>query len=411
MAGGEGAARPALMVTPSQARAEARRRMGSSHRKWTLEGWSPPVWVLGLKPPTERQALGDQGTAQAWVRSWRAVELPEGVRVDWDERSWRSLGTQRVPMRVVVESPDALARWCGGQTARELRVFADRVDQLRGMARPQVTAAREESHAGLSAALRRHAQRLTDLPAPEFERLAQVLDWLGSHSVAGLRPRQLPIRGVDSKWFSAHRAVLSALHAELFPEAGEPGLGILDTHPTVRLRVLDPALRPAGLRDLDVPLDQAAALDWSPELVVIVENSETLLCLPQARGVVGIWGKGFNAQAATALPWLVEVPILYWGDLDSQGFAILHRYRSHLPQIRSILMDEPTLEQFRDLWVLEPTPFRGSLSTLTPAETRTLERLRAEGDVRLEQERVAWAYAVDELARHLPAFKDEPACR
>jgi len=60
-------------------------------------------------------------------------------------------------------------------------------------------------------------------------------------------------------------------------------------------------------------------------------------------------------------------------------------------------MDVHILETFRDLRVPEPSPFRGVLATLTSDEARTLERLRAEGDVRLEQERVGWGYALEVL--------------
>lgn len=132
-----------------------------------------------------------------------------------------------------------------------------------------------------------------------------------------------------------------------------------------------------------------------------MENLETLLCLPDAEGTVAVWGSGFDVTSAS-LPWLRGASILYWGDLDSQGFAVLHRYRSHLPQIRTVMMDEATLEAHSDLWVPEPTPFRGAPESLTPAELRTLQRLRDEGDVRLEQERIGWDYALERLGVHLP---------
>ncbi|NOR71388.1 MAG: hypothetical protein GQ532_17115, partial [Methylomarinum sp.] len=43
----------------------------------------------------------------------------------------------------------------------------------------------------------------------------------------------------------------------------------------------------------------------------------------------------------------------YWGDLDTHGFAILSRLRHYYPQVKSILMDEKTLEQFAHLSVYE----------------------------------------------------------
>lgn len=403
------------MVAPEAARELARRALARSHRGWTLGEVPTPAWSLPLKPPTEQVVLADPQAAQSWVRGWRAATLPAGIRVEWAERSWRSVGRQQVPVRVNAVTPDALVAWVGGREAREQRVFAERVAAMRRLAEawggsgpsaaggagsaPQTQdddgeAAADPRELTLAAALRRHAQRLTDLSEPDFLRVVAVLEWLRTTPVQGLRPRQLPIRGVDSKWFGAHRTLLEALHA---PQEG--GLGIVDAHPTVRVRILDPALRPEGLRDLEVPLEQAAAWPIAPARVLVVENSETLLCLPDAPGAVAVWGRGFDT-AATVLPWLRGAELHYWGDLDSHGFAILHRYRTRLPQLRSVLMDVRTLEAFRDLCVPDPTPFRGALATLTSDEARALERLRAEGDVRLEQERVGWDHALSALDAH-----------
>lgn len=388
------------MISPDDALGLARRSLARSHRAWTLGGAPNPAWSQPLKPPTEREVFSDPEAARSWVRSWRVAALPEGITVEWAQRSWRSVGRQEVPVRVRADTIEALAGWIGGREAREQRTFAMRVDAVRRLAADQRAA--ELSPEALTAVLRRHAQRITDLDEPEFTRMLEMLHWLRATPVRGLRPRQLPIRGVDSKWFSAHRVLLEALHGALEhgpgPLAGPrvSGLGVVVSHPTVRVRILDPALRPAGLRDLEIPLEQATAWRIAPARVLVVENSETLLCLPDAPEAVAVWGRGFDT-AATALPWLRSADVHYWGDLDSHGFAILHRYRTHLPHMRSVLMDVRTLMAFRDLCVADPSPFRGALATLTTEEARALEQLRAEGDVRLEQERVGWNYALETL--------------
>lgn len=60
-------------------------------------------------------------------------------------------------------------------------------------------------------------------------------------------------------------------------------------------------------------------------------------------------------------------------------------------------MDEETLLAFRDLWVPEPKAATGTYSMLTDGELRALARIRSEGDVRLEQERVSWEIALPRL--------------
>lgn len=62
-----------------------------------------------------------------------------------------------------------------------------------------------------------------------------------------------------------------------------------------------------------------------------------------------------------------------------------------------MLMNEETLLAYRDLWVPEPKAAGGTYSALTAGELGTLERIRAEGNVRLEQERIAWEFALTQL--------------
>ena len=60
-------------------------------------------------------------------------------------------------------------------------------------------------------------------------------------------------------------------------------------------------------------------------------------------------------------------------------------------------MDAVTLAAHRDLCGTEPTPARGELPLLTPEEQRVLDLLRDGGNLRLEQERIGWAYALERL--------------
>ena len=60
--------------------------------------------------------------------------------------------------------------------------------------------------------------------------------------------------------------------------------------------------------------------------------------------------------------------IVYWGDIDTHGFAILDRLRSRHPGVTSIMMDSHTLLAHRKQWVREPVPTRRALERLTPNE-------------------------------------------
>jgi hypothetical protein len=103
----------------------------------------------------------------------------------------------------------------------------------------------------------------------------------------------------------------------------------------------------------------------------------------------------------SALNWLASLDLVYWGDLDTHGFAILNRLRRRFPNARSLLMDSDTLLAHRTQWVTEPTPTAVVLSLLTRDEQALYGALGAGvfgTAVRLEQERISFAVIAQALA-------------
>lgn len=357
-----------------------------------------PAFELGLKPPTEKEVLSDSAAAEDWVRTWRAAEEQGSVSLEWQSRAWKSVGRQDVPTRIRIDRPDDLAAFAGGGVGHDWRRLSGRSRTIRSR---WPSAGDEEFATGL----RGVAKRLLDLDDDTFHQVIDVVSWLAANPLGRMRPRQLPIRGVDSKWFGTHRGLVTALlplaaespdsHAGtgLDPRAGT-GLDILDTESTLRLRILDPEMALGSLRDIAAPVEQLAALNVRPSTVLVFENLESVLSLPDRADIVAIHGSGYAVEALTRLPWVTSARVVYWGDLDSHGFAILNRLRTHLPGVESVLMDEGTLLAHRDLWVPEPKPHPGRFAALTGIETRALERIRAEGNARLEQERIPWETAL-----------------
>lgn len=384
------------MITIEQARSKAKSRLTAKLREWAVQpaggrgagGEAGPViapacWSLGLQPPSEAEVRQDERGAQEWARAWQTARLPPGVSVRTAVRAWRSIGRQTVPDRIEVDTPETLAVFVGGAPAREFSM-------LRARAAEAVEALGEPARD----AVRRHGAAVVALSAERWSQVLAVVSWLVANPVAGLRPRALPIRGVDTKWFAAHRSLVTAL---VVSRTGAPDLGVVDSDALVRVRILDSSLAPGGVVDFAASIPQLEKLQLEPAVVVVLENKETLLALPPMIGVVAVHGGGFAVSAVSEVPWVALAPVLYWGDLDSAGFAILHRLRSHHSRVTSVLMDEGTLLAHRDLWVGDPAPNRSELTHLTPAEQRVLARLEAEGDVRLEQERVPLALALGRL--------------
>lgn len=97
--------------------------------------------------------------------------------------------------------------------------------------------------------------------------------------------------------------------------------------------------------------EELAQLDVRPRIAVVIENEVSYLSAEVPDGGIVFWGKGFEVDNVGRLPWLGGVDVVYWGDIDTHGFAILDRLRAWLPATRSVLMDRVTLLQHRDRWV------------------------------------------------------------
>jgi hypothetical protein len=397
----------ASMVTVLDARDRARKRVDQDQRGWAGSGGEDARLDVVLHPPTERAVLAvGQDAAISWARAWRAVaDANPGIAVQWGTRQWPSVGQQVVPERCVIVGADAIAGFAGAAPERQWKVLRDRAALLRrefvaGPITGPATGPAAGPAAGpatadaLGLAIRANARTLQGLTDADFTILVRVVAWLTEHPASGWRIRQLPIRGIDTKWLERHRSVVEGLHTAA---TGRLSLGLLDAPGLVRVRFLDPAARPGGLSDVTAPVSELASMDVAPHVVFVFENLETVLAMPEWAGAVVVHGGGYAANRLAGIPWIGSGRVLYWGDLDSDGFAILHSLRSGCRDVTSVLMDEETLLAYRDLWVPEPKAAVGTYPTLTDAEQSTLQRIRSEGNVRLEQERIPWGHALAAL--------------
>jgi hypothetical protein len=136
--------------------------------------------------------------------------------------------------------------------------------------------------------------------------------------------------------------------------------------------------------------------------VYVVENEITYLAFPLAADAMVIFGGGYAVRVLESLAWLTGLDLVYWGDLDTHGFAILNRLRQCFPHARSMLMDRATLLVHQSQWVTEPSPTTATLGLLTPAEQELYRALGADtfgSAVRLEQERVSFTALQAALSR------------
>jgi len=380
-----------MPMSPEEFVERVRRRVNVNLRDWALGDFATAVLEVPLRPPSEREAIADLDGMSGWVKSWRdaADRLP--IDVTWTQRSWARVGVQSLPGRAAIQGADVLASLAG--EAERLRRWTRRVGLLR-----------EQLGAAVEGPLRSHLREIGDLDEQDFERLTSAVDWLVQYPDSNLRPRELPVRGMDTKWIERHR---SSVESMTFAVTGRASLGLNERMDMGRIRLLDPGQTVGGLRDIAAPVEDLAVLALAPQTVLIVENLQTFLSLPPMIGVIAAYGQGNAVVSLARIRWLREAQTIYWGDLDSHGFRILHQARAAGLTARSVLMDAATLYEHRDLWVTEPKPFTGTPALLTEAEESALAELRALAHVRLEQERIPWEYALSAL-RTAVAHNDRP---
>ncbi|KWX68834.1 DUF3322 domain-containing protein [Mycobacterium sp. NAZ190054] len=371
---------PPKLVLPADITEKARRVVDRNLKSWLFGGTVAPL-ITRLGSPTEAHVAAHRSAVEAWVRAWQS----SGLDVSWEERRWPSLGRQLLPGTVTLEDVDAITS-AAGATARWHRA-QERCARLRSLA----------DEPTWRDVLVRTFRRWNSMADSDFDRLLGVLQWLRQHPDSGLLIRQLPIPGVDSKWLGTHRAAVGSLAVPLgIPEH----LGLRERELLRAVAILDPALR-HGLPRLFAASDaELASVDLAPPLVVVVENLQTLEAMPDLPNTVAVFGWGDNVMAVAEFHWVLAArTVLYWGDLDTHGFAIMARFRANRP-CDSLLMDYATLQTWRDLAVPHPATEFVDSELLTRDELAALDLLRRDG-LRLEQERIPMAAAGEQLRSRL----------
>lgn len=349
-----------------------------------------------LRRPTATQLRDDYAAARAWAAELHAAAGADGsgpFSLETAEVGRTTIGANLVPAAAVFASPADEAGFIGRR--RDLESFSRLAEAVRA------------AEPGLEEWLARrplHALEVRgDLPD-----LVRAARWFADHPAPGVYLRQLSLPGIHTKFLETRRRTLDELVTALDPDRPAGGFearhGLLTEPAAVRFRLLDPALAfPGGATDVVLRVDEFARLRLPLRTVIVVENKVTFLSLPPLPGALAVFGAGFGS--GTRVPaWLAAFPLLYWGDLDSHGFAVLDQLRASHPHVESLLMDGETLAAHAELWVEDPRPTRAALTRLTGEEGEVYAALTS-GDlvpdgwagVRLEQEYVRWDWALDRI--------------
>jgi len=226
--------------------------------------------------------------------------------------------------------------------------------------------------------------------------LMQVTYYLLQNDVSDFYLRSIPV-SADTKFIENHQTLLLELLALLHPGfAGYPTLEeALHARPKNHfhfpLRFLDRQLAEASLGPIDslaLTHQELQKLEWPVKRIIVVENEISFLHLNPLPDTLALWGKGLAVLSLHSIPLFEKAAILYWGDLDEEGYRMLNGFRSLYPQTQSLLMDESCLNTNQGLLGLQGNPYGAcNYPLLKEEEKRALENLSTiQG--RLEQEKI-----------------------
>ncbi len=354
--------------------------------------------VIPFRSPTARELLADYAAVRKWARVLREKSkdgVGYGYRVEIQAVNHRKLGNQELPVKILFETREDFLRYIGKQG--EYRRFREDYDRIVA-AQPALKAWIADRPLTV---LKYHGA---------WPELLAVCRFFQNHPAPNRYLRELDIPGVDTKFIEQHKPVLREMLETVLPpeslrlvsdaaprHAFEQRFGLKHDLPLIRFRLLDPALAEpfGGLTDISTPISQFRTLDVPCRRVFITENKTNGLSFPDLADSIVIFGLGYGAHTLGEVDWLRDREIIYWGDIDTHGFAMLSMIRGYFPRTRSLFMDEATLLAFKHLWVTEPVQTRctADLRHLTAPEQALYDTLRGDvlGErVRLEQERIGF---------------------
>ena len=133
----------------------------------------------------------------------------------------------------------------------------------------------------------------------------------------------------------------------------------------------------------------------SISMAYIVENKVNFLTFPAVAKSIVIWGKGYGVASIKDSELLKSTELIYWGDLDAQGFEILSQFRSYFARVKSLLMDKATFDKYFENDLGTPSKINAKLN-LTTEEEELYSYIKT-NNYRLEQEKIPQSYVVEKL--------------
>ena len=323
------------------------------------------------------------------IRSLSKEVKGYGYTIEWKTIKNKMLGTQDFPSKITFETADDFERFL--QKVKEVADFRKNVALING------------KFSKLQHWIEKYPQKVID-NSEDWNNILKVLDYFSKNPLPKLYIRELPIE-VHTKFIEQHKAVISELldivieeYVDKNEKDFEKRYGLRYDEPMVRMRLLDNTLATSyfsGLDDITIPVSLFLKLKMSISMAYIVENKVNFLTFPPVAKSIVIWGKGYGVASIKDSELLKSTELIYWGDLDAQGFEILSQFRSYFARVKSLLMDKATFDKYFENDLGTPSKINAKLN-LTTEEEELYSYIKT-NNYRLEQEKIPQSYVVEKL--------------
>ncbi|MEU8193969.1 Wadjet anti-phage system protein JetD domain-containing protein [Microbispora amethystogenes] len=404
-----------VLVTPRDAVVAVRRKIDQKWAEAVCAGLGvgdQVVFSVPLRPSVSTgKAVERLGHAawHEWHMQWRefAGRLPTGVELVRKAVTIRGVAGD-FPATLIADLDGAVSLMADTRTGAE--PLAVDIDRARTLASALRSAGAILTPATLRAVCR--------LPAVDMEVLVSAVTWLRRHPDAGTWTlRQLPVPGMHTKWLDTHGALLRDVAGRDVRGEVRPRLTVM------HLTYVDPDHTASGRRRHDAwTTGDVHDIAYRPRVVLVVENRDSRLWFPPVRDTIVVEGGGKAAASLLAnVPWIRAADhVVYWGDIDADGYTILDRFRAALAEptpdgappkpVTSILMDATDLHHYSEHGVnhdkagrpIKPSP--ANLPHLTEAESIAYDTIATAGSTpfrRIEQEAIPLTHAAARLLQIL----------
>lgn len=374
------------MITPKEIKGKAERKYFSFLQSLANDVPFAKLVIRGDKSYT-KSSLPDFEKEIQLINSQSKEKKSFGYSLEFQQIKTKHLGIQDLPVSIYFETERDFLKFLGKE--KEAELFKINIDKIIN----ELPELRNWVAQNPAKVIQNHAEWISIL---------KVCQYFKGNPKPNQYVRELPIK-IHTKFIERNQSVLKELldilvfeNINTAEKQFEKRFYLKYSESQIRFKILDKEISQklfSGVDDLAIPVSQFETLNLPIKKILVVENKTTLyttLTLPKMEGAIAVFGQGNAVLNLKNAAWLIEMEILYWGDIDVQGFEILSRLREHFTHIKSVLMDKVTFETFFENDKGTPTNISTKLN-LTDREQELYNILKT-NNWRLEQEKVPFDY-------------------